>query len=324
MVRAAAAFAISLLLSAVAVRAGWSQRYWNAVADIGREIQGNAQHFQGLPKISTPTYRGRTSHLPLVLALFLISWRLPLRQRGRLFGLLAGLCIAQDVLAACLATTLHDARELFEHHRLLVLLPQEYNTLELGWYAVYVIPLQAGPFLLLLLAAFCNLRSGRSASAEKGLGVKELIKDHSTPGPTPRRGLFGILLIPACVAVILVFGWVGASLWGDWREGDPLHQRTHSELGRLRLSEGNFSAAEAEFRHATKRPPGDVQAWLGLARVLLIREEREQAILVLREALEVVADPRCQERIQGELEAMGGTDPHHPLPIVAVEPRGRP
>jgi hypothetical protein len=307
--RASLAFGIYLASRALLGSSDLGKLYWSTVAAVTRPVLDWTQHFTGLPEVESASPANQHTHLILIFALFLVSWRMSMRRRVTYFGALAVLAVVQDLFAACLSLRLHEAKALFNQRGWLMLLPWEYNLLELLWYLVYAIPLQGVPFVLFLLTASWNA----------GLRPAQLITGQTSPtearSPNPRTPVRARSpLFSYAVSVLAGLFLVGAAslgmgMWEKVRELDPLHLRTHVLLGNMRWLEGNVREAEGEYRHVVEAGTGEGEAWLRLAQIRALKGEREEAIGILEEAVGVVQDPTWRIRFRAEMEALGGTYP---------------
>lgn len=322
--RACIAFAIYVTSGTLDVSPEVGGHYWSAIAAGTQPVLKWTQHFREPPEVARDIPSNQHTHLVLILALFLVSWRLPLRRRVVYFGFLATLAVVQDWVAATLSLRLHEAKMLYEQLGWLMLLPWEYDTFQVLWYLVYAVPLQAAPFLLFLLTALWNADVKPAEfirrlawAGEAGLPARE---SSSRPWSSLRPRI-----VPTLAGILLVAGIpVGAGMWSRIRERNPLHLRSHVSLGNARLLEGKVREAEAEYRHAVETGTVEGEAWLRLARVQVMLGERQQAVEILRKAAWVVGDPTWRNRIQAELEALGSSDPYRPPSIGVVDPAVQP
>ncbi len=320
MARGSLAFGIYIASRALLGSSDLGKLYWSTVAAVTRPVLDWTQHFTGLPEVESATPANQHTHLILIFALFLVSWRLSIRRRLKYFGILAVLAVVQDLFAAGLSLRLREAKTLFGQRGWLMLLPWEYNTLEVLWYLVYAVPLQGVPFVLFFLTALWNA----------GLKPAELFTGPAAPGgigsPNPRTAARGRNLLPSTVWLLLAGLFLvavvilGAGKWEKARERDPLHLRTHVLLGSARLMEGKLREAEAEYRHAVEMGTTEGEGWLRLAQVLWMLDKREEAVEVLRRAVGVIQQPAWRNRIQAELEKLGSAGPN-PTPPIEVEDR---
>ena len=318
--RIIAAFGIYLLLSWLAEGSGAAGRYWATVSRISVSILEATRHFRDLPETGSVIPANQHSHLALLLALFLVSWRIPLGRRVKYFGLLAVLAVLQDVTAASLSLKLHLAKALFNRFGWVELLPWEYNAIQLLWYVLYALPLEAVPFLLMFLTILWN--QGVNPSALFGRMASPASASPSAESPRPKSKSPFLRRLAGSLTALVVIGltWTTWRAWLGRTERDPLHLKTHVMLGRMHLLSGEMAKAEAEFRHAVASGTLEGEAWVQLAVLLDRRGRRGEAVDLLRRAAAVVGDTESRNRIGAALESMGSTDPYRPPPIVSVQP----
>jgi tetratricopeptide (TPR) repeat protein len=307
--RACLAFGLYVAFGALDVGTKVGKHYWSGIAVVTHPVLSWTQHFRNLPQVTQVFPGNQHSHLVLIAALFLVSWRLPLWRRLSCFGMLAGLAFVQDCVAAGLSLRLHEAKALFEQRGWLMLLPWEYNTFDTLWYLIYAVPLQAAPFLLFFLTASWN--SGvRFASFVPGSPVGRGVELSIQEFPPPQRSLPRRALVPNCVAVFLAGSvLVGAGVWARIRERDPLHLKTHLYLGNLHFSEGKLQEAAVEYRHMVAMRPIEGEAWLRLAQVQYDLGKREEAVRILQRGAGTVEDGPWVDRIRAGLKDLGSSDP---------------
>lgn len=94
--------------------------------------------------------------------------------------------------------------------------------------------------------------------------------------------------------LVIMFGITAISCGG--KEAAPTWQEQY-DLGVRFLSEGNYEEAIIAFNAAIEIDPKQVDAWLGLSEAYLLRNDLEQALAVLRDALDVTGDTKLSDRI---------------------------
>ncbi len=313
--RGTAAFAIYLGLEALSESGGIEIGYWRGIGAAIQPLLKRIAHFEGLPASATRP-ENQHSHLALIAALFLVSWSIPWLLRVKRFSLLAGMALAQDLIVAAISLGMHEAKSLYQLEGWVVLLPWEYNALQILWYLLYAIPLEFVPFLLVLIVALWNC----------GIDPSDWVRgDEGASGPsgqarpmwrmTPRRWAAAT---GACLVLILT----GATAWIWLRNGNPLHQRTHRLLGRQFLQQGDYVGAERQFRTALLEGSDETIVRIGLGEALHGRGLRDEAITALQAAAARDLTEAERFRVGFLLESMGSADPYRPQGIVAVPPPG--
>lgn len=315
--RAAAAFGVYLGLQALAEPPDLGKRYWNGIAAVVRPILIWTGHFEGLPP-STSQPENQHSHLALIAALFLVSWSIPLRQRVKRFTLLAGIALVQDLVVAAVSLSMHDAKSIYQMQGWVVLLPWEYNALQILWYLLYGIPLEFVPFLLFLLTGLWN----------SGIDPRDWIRGPATRAPdipapsweSGRRGRISRAWTAVAVVAVALALAGGALAWRALRNVHPLHQRTHRLLGLRYLAQANPEKAEREFRTARREGSSEPAVAVGLAEALREQGRKDEAVAILRDAAGGALDETERARVGALLEAMGSADPYRMPAIEAVPP----
>ena len=316
--RALAAFGIYLGFEALPASARIETGYWAAVVAVVRPIVNFLGHFDGL-RTAAARPENQHSHLALIAALFLVSWSIPWRRRLGTFSLLAAIALAQDLIVAAVALAMHQAKSIYQLQGWVVLLPWEYNALQILWYLLYAIPLEFVPFLLVLLVALWNCGIDPSdwirGAPRIAQRTPSALASRWKPRMTPRGWAAA-----AGAAVVLIL--MGAAGWTWLRNGNPLHQRTHRLLGRQFLQQSDYVRAERQFRIAMREGSAETAVQIGLAEALHGRGLSEEAVAVLKAAATRDLNEGERNRVGFLLEAMGSADPYRPQGIVAVPPPG--
>ncbi|HEV8337229.1 MAG TPA: hypothetical protein VGR67_12495 [Candidatus Polarisedimenticolia bacterium] len=269
-------------------------------------------HFSELPGTEEWQIQNQHSHLVLVLVLFLLSMRIGLRRRILGFGSILVSVLLLDFISAVLAIQLRTAKTLFEEQGMLLLLPWEFNVVECLWYVLYVVPLQAGPFILLLVTAFWN-----GAASPKG-SVGE------TPGalaPAPSTSpKLRPLVLGACVLAVAAAAF-GASRWVHSRNANPLHQKTHVKLGGYFYDRGALEKARKEYGSAVSEGSLDPEAWFRLSELLRMEGKNREAARLLRRGRLIFQDPRWIRQVERSLtELQRGKEKPAVPEIIAIPP----
>ncbi|HEU5182222.1 MAG TPA: hypothetical protein VFW45_15665 [Candidatus Polarisedimenticolia bacterium] len=318
--RATAAFAIYLAFEALPESAGIETGYWRGIAAVVRPVLKWIAHFEGQPASATRP-ENQHSHLALIAALLLVSWSIPWRRRVRRFALLASMALAQDLTVAAISCAMHDAKSLYEMQGWVVLLPWEYNALQIVWYILYAIPLEFVPFLLVLIVALWNGGIDPSdwlrGAPRAGEDAPSVHPGNWKPRMSPRRKA-----LAGGIAALLIVA--GATFWIRLRDGNPLHQRTHRLLGRQFVEQGDYVRAERQYRTALREGSAETAVQIGLGEALQGRGLRDEAVTVLLSAAARDLNEAERARVAFLLESMGSADPYRPQGIVAVPPGSRP
>ena len=291
--RASIAFALYLLLQPLWIQSGLQSAYVHFLFSVGRAILEATRHFSAVPNDGIPDASGFHSNIPLLLALALVSTRMEIRRRIRVFGILGLIFVLLEIVSASLAVQLQMAKGVFGQHRILLLLPAEFNALEQVWYLTYILPLQGGPFLLFILTALWNggAFSPRASLRSPGGNSGEIHKVAvQSSGRRYRWGWW----VAAGLAVAGVLG-LGLSWWNVRRESLPLHVDSHAKLGDWLFRAGRLEAAETEYKAAVKAGSQDGEAWYNLALIARLQGRPKESARLLDRGLEVVEDPYWRE-----------------------------
>jgi hypothetical protein len=260
---------------------GLHNHYARFLLMIGQWAVKSLRHFVWSPAIHITNLSGMYSHLILLLAIFLVSIRIPVARRIRVFLPIALLAVGIDVFTAVLTVQLQIVNETYRQSQVLLLIPAEFNLVESIWYLVYVVPLQAGPFLLLGVSALLN-------------GVPNAVFATAAQKSTITLGTPSPRVIVACLAPIVVF-ISAACIWVRIRERNPQHMRAHEVLGSLLFERGDFSSARREYRIAIRSGSADGATWYRLALIEELNGNEEAARMLLEQGIDVVDEPAWQQ-----------------------------
>jgi len=183
-----------------------------------------------------------------------------------------------------MALQLHLALALrFEQNSgLALLLPWEQEILRRLFQLLFAAGLQVVPFVMIALTAYWTV--GRSPG--EWLGERD-------DRPRPRR------VRPIAVAVAVALTALAAY---RIRETDARHVRAHAFIGTAFFERRQFDEAERQFRSAVQGGTSDATAWLGLAAIARARGRRDEAVDLLRRAIEAVERPAERDRLRRRLE----------------------
>jgi len=276
-------------------------------------------HFPPVPGLPGPRLESMHTLGVFLLAVFLVSTRVPWPRRVRALAVSLVAVLALDFVSAILGLQLQAAKNAFEGPGILILLPVEYNALECLWYVAYVIPLQAGPFVLLILSALANVgflepkRGGRETSppfAEETGGKRTGI----------RPGRKRILALTVTAAVALPAVVVTAALWMRAREFRPLHAGAHARLADLYFERNELPSARTQYLAATAGGSESERVWRRLTLIAYRKGDRAEALRILTRAMETVRDPALAEQFRALRDDIDMEDSPARNQIIAIPP----
>ncbi|MBN1441704.1 MAG: Fe(2+)-trafficking protein [Planctomycetes bacterium] len=114
------------------------------------------------------------------------------------------------------------------------------------------------------------------------------------------------------------------ALFTRMAESDPDNEMAHFNLGRLHHEAGNLEAAEASLRRTLEIRPRHLQAMSYLARTLLARGERGEAVELLEEGVRLAHEQGelALRRAMSDLLREQGVEPPQLVDESAEEPAG--
>jgi hypothetical protein len=293
-VRMLCAFALYLALGAAWDRAGGEAAYSAAVVAVASAVFLPTQHFPVIPTLDTLTV-DKLDHLAVfTFCLFLVSWSIPWRRRIVLFALAGAFVFAGHVLCFLLDVKVHSAQELYNQHKLLVLLPLEFWVVERLKYLFYDVGTEAGPMAMILVATFWNVQSQRVVPSPPARSRAYRLRPD--PAPRARRGTAWIVAGSVAALVTAVFAW------RSWRESRPLHVAAHARLGQLYLSNGSERGAMQQFRIAVAHGTSDPAVFLDLAKLEAKHGDSGEARRLLEHGLSSTQDPTWAAQLSAALE----------------------
>lgn len=240
------------------------------------------QHFpllSGFPRLAPPN-----ADFVVLFALGLTAASIRVGWRRRLVLLLVALGVTSGLqtAAAVASINLESAQEMERTHRILVLLPTEFQLVNQAKLTLYHSQL-AVLFALFLLTSpwLSELNIGRE----------------TRPGKR-RRAILGAAL---GAAVLL-----GASIaWGRWRESDARHVAAHAKVGHLFWAKRDDGIAEEQYRIAAAGNTVDPEVYFNLAGISAQRGLFKDAARLLRRCAELGTDAAWQARVARAFDRIG-------------------
>jgi len=286
--RVAIAFVLYLVFLRLWIWSGLAQAYDSLVMALASRIFLPTQHFPIVPTLENISLRDLDFAVVFSLSLFVVSTRIPWKQRLERFSLILLVLYMIHVLAVVLQVKVNSALDLNRQYDLLILLPWEFKVVERARYLLYDFGLQATPFVLLLLTAAWNSGLKLPARARQPAAIKRRLQ-----------------ITTACLLVALV----AVLFWSRWREAHPLHVGAHATLGRIYLEHDNLDGAEKQYRIAVAGSTEDPLVFYNLAMITSRSGSRREAIDALEQGLQVTSDPEWITRFD---QALSGLEERRP------------
>lgn len=262
---------------------GAAEAYRRAVVALAEQIVLATQHFPllaGFPSLSLP--RGDFVVL-LAIALMAASIRVPWRRRVTLALVALGVTVGLQTLAAVASIQIESAQEMQRTHRILVLLPVEFQAVNQAKLTVYYAQL-ALVFVLFLITSPWLRELGAGGPAARRVG--------------PARVVLGV----AFGAALLAGAGIG---WGRWRESDARHVAAHAKIGHLFWLKRDDAVAEEQYRNAVAGRSTDAEVYYNLAGIEAQRGRVDESARLLRKCAELGAGPVWQARVARAFDRIG-------------------
>ena len=297
--RAAAAFALYLILERVWTWLGAHEVYATIILGPARWLVLATQHFPTPSSLENLTLSYLDFLVLFTFCYLIVSYRMPWGLRLRRFGTLFAVIIVFHILAATIEIQVDLARVLAAREQFDVLLPWEMRLFDGFRFLLVNLGLQVGPFLVMLIAAGWNSGIGLPAAIGPAAAT-----GGGSPGRRPRAaGPSRLRAWAAAAAGGLLLCGVLTTVRRAAREADPRHLRTHVLLGDLLRRDGRMALAEGQYRAAIDNGTTDGQAWYNLAGLLQERGDNTGSVRLLRDSLELVTDSGWRDRIRAALRS---------------------
>lgn len=275
------AFALYLVLYAVGAEGAFHRAYQAMVLGAGTLMLPWVQHFPVVSTLGNLELKNLDFVMLLLICLFVVSTRMPLRERAIRFAAFGSVVFAGGVAAVLLQSQTLAAQQLQRDAGVLLYLPSEFHVLDWFKYLLYDFGMEAFTFLLVAATVAWN--------------SPELVSFASPVAAGPRQRSRPLAWAAVTSAAVVL---VALLVWARIREHDPRHIATHARLGDLFAEGGKTAQAEAQYRAAISGGSKEAGPWIGLAALLRKRGASGEADRILRDGLDAVAAPEERRRIE--------------------------